>query len=274
MLLRPVVRTLHAVGVSIARVVMAAAAIALAGLLHSPAGAAGTYPWLAGTPDRASSLEARIPPPEGFQRVPLPPGSFGAWLRGLRLKPPGTPVRLFDGSLKGNQDAHVAVVDIDVGDRDLQQCADAIMRLRAEWLLSQGRVGEISFDDGDGKPMSYAARTADRKAFRRYLQHVFNYAGTFSLSRQLRPKPLTALAPGDVFIQGGHPGHAVLVVDVAADTSGARRFLLLQSYMPAQDMHILKNPASEATPWYASEANAPLATPEWTFPPNSLRSWP
>jgi hypothetical protein len=31
--------------------------------------------------------------------------------------------------------------------------------------------------------------------------------------------------------------------------------------------------ASEGSSWYALEAGKPLVTPEWTFPPGSLRRW-
>src|SRR5450432_3446461 len=97
------------------------------------------------------TLERRIAPPPGFQRIGVPPDSWAAWLRSLPLKPAGAPVLLFSGEPKWRQDVHVAVIDIDVGTRDLQQCADAIMRLRGEWLFAPGGTGEIHFNDTDGK---------------------------------------------------------------------------------------------------------------------------
>ena len=42
-------------------------------------------------------------------------------------------------------------VDIDVGRSDLQQCADAVMRLRAEYLYSHRLPGLIGFDLFDGE---------------------------------------------------------------------------------------------------------------------------
>jgi hypothetical protein len=43
--------------------------------------------------------------------------------------------------------------------------------------------------------------------------------------------------------------------------------------MPAQDMHVLKNPkAPDGSPWYPVPAEkAELVTPEWVFPPATLR---
>jgi hypothetical protein len=52
-------------------------------------------------------------------------------------------------------------------------------------------------------------------------------------------------------------------------TSGARMFLLAQSYMPAQQVHVLRNPA-RGDAWYPLEFEGPLATPEWTFPRETL----
>ena len=93
---------------------------------------------------------------------------------------------------------------------------------------------------------------------------VFADAGSASLQAELRPVD-GEVQPGDVLIQGGYPGHAVLVLDVAVARDGQRWLLLGQSYMPAQEFHVLRNPSSPA-PWYdaaALESAAGLATPEW-----------
>ena len=83
------------------------------------------------------------------------------------------------------------------------------------------------------------------------------------------PDP-SKIEPGDVFLRGGFPGHAVIVLDVAADETGARAFLLGQSFMPAQQIHVLKNPAG-ASIWYEARASGPLVTPEWKFNYTDLR---
>jgi hypothetical protein len=77
-----------------------------------------------------------------------------------------------------------------------------------------------------------------------------------------------------VFIQGGFPGHAVLVADVAEDARGRRAFLLVQSYMPAQEVHVLRNPAAPASPWYTARSSGVLETPEWVFRFADLRRFP
>jgi len=172
------------------------------------------------------------------------------------------------------------------------------MRLRAEWLFAVGRTQEIAFDDtGSAKPIAFsrwaagerprisgraltwsrsAAPDAGYASFRRYMDTVFAWAGTHSLERELKPSALAEFAAGDVFIKGGFPGHAVLVADVVENkATGEKRFLLLQSYMPAQDIHVLKNPAAaDASPWYSVAFGDRLITPEWTFSRESLRRWP
>jgi hypothetical protein len=102
-----------------------------------------SHPWRAASD--GGILTERFNPPSGYQRVAVSSDSFGQWLRNLPLKPDGAPVYLFDGTLKENQSAHGAVVDIDVGGEDLQQCADAVIRLRAEYLLVSGRAEDICF---------------------------------------------------------------------------------------------------------------------------------
>ena len=243
------------------------------------------YAWMANaaatraavtTNSGASTLASRIAPPQGFTRVAAPTGSWAEWLRGLPLKPEGSPVLTYTGAQKWRQDVHVAVLDIDVGKRDLQQCADAIMRLRAEWLYASNRKGEIAFNDTDGKRRVFSKQAKqDYAAFRKYMDLVFAYAGTYSLDRELKPVKLGELQIGDVFIKGGFPGHAILVADVAVNAAGEKRFLLLQSYMPAQDIHVLKNPnATDGSPWYGTDIGLQLETPEWNFSGHQLKRWP
>jgi hypothetical protein len=196
-------------------------------------------------------------------------------------------VRLYDGRLKARQDVHAAVLDIDVGATDLQQCADAVIRLRAEYLYSRNCESEIAFDFTSGdratwlrwksgyRPHVTGSRVSWDKTgeqegqyavFRRYLETVFEYAGTLSLERELCPLivPRTYQG-GEVFIQGGNPGHAVLVIDVAENDRGDRVMLLAQSYMPAQDIHVLRSPEKDLSPWYTVKDNGSLTTPEWEF---------
>jgi len=50
-------------------------------------------------------------------------------------------------------------------------------------------------------------------------------------------------------------------------------FVLAQSYMPAQELQVLKNPnAGDFSPWYrVSDIDGQLRTPEWTFKSSALK---
>lgn len=239
----------------------------------------------------------RIVPPTGYVRESCAGNSFTAYLRSLSLLPRGSKVLLFNGKEKRNQAAAYAVVDMEIGNRDLQQCADAVMRLRAEYLWKQKRYGEIKFNFTNGFPAEYKKWAEGNRikvsgnhvqwyasgggadysyqTFRKYLDMVFMYAGTASLSKELPSVPYASLQPGDVFIKGGSPGHAVIVVDVAVHPVTKKKvFLLAQSYMPAQQIHILVNPIDrKLSPWYElAESDAGmLYTPEWTFQKRDLK---
>ncbi len=237
----------------------------------------------------------RLPPPVGFKRTEVSPGSFAHYLRYLPLKAVGSPVLLFDGTPKARRDVHAAVVDMPTGKKDLHQCADAIIRLRAEYLFANDRQEEIAFNltngfrvpwsrwrDGERVRVNgntttwYSTDAVDgsHAQLQRYLEFVFIYAGTLSLSKELQPAAELPMEAGDVFIQGGSPGHAVLVLDVAYHPSGRTAFLLGQSYMPAQDFHVLKNLKGIANgAWYFLDEVSPLVTPEWTFDWSDRRRW-
>jgi hypothetical protein len=119
-----------------------------------------------------------------------------------------------------------------------------------------------------------ASKDRTYKGFRSYMNAVFRYAGTSSLTKEMNYKSPSKMQPGDVFIKGGFPGHAVIVMDMAVDTvSGDKLFMLAQSYMPAQDIHILRNPDEENTPWYRIPEGEWLHTPEWTFKVSDLKSF-
>lgn len=61
-----------------------------------------------------------------------------------------------------------------------------------------------------------------------------------------------------MLIRGSSPGHAMLVIDMAEDAAGNKVYLLAQSYMPAQDIHVVVNPVEGKL---------------WTFYTSQLRRW-
>jgi hypothetical protein len=254
-------------------------------LILSPALWGQIYSWIEQY-DSSNALCYRIPAPESYPRITSPPNSFAHWLQHLPLKPDKPDVFLYNGIEKGNQKAHFAVVDIDVGKTDLQQCADAVIRLRAEYLYSLQKYVDIHFNFTSGDRINFTSwiqgyrpivkdeaviwvqsgnKGASYKKFRDYLTRVFMYAGSMSLSEELQPvADIREVQIGDVFIQGGFPGHAVIVVDLVENPQSRQNlFLLAQSFMPAQDIHILINPDDdELNPWYSIEFGDTLASKE------------
>ncbi len=216
-----------------------------------------------------------IPVPAHYERVVIKDStSFAYFLQHLALKPKGTPVYYYDGSVSSLTDVSYAVIDgYDLGTEDVQQCADWIIRLRAEWLYSQKRYDDIAFHFtngwlceykrwAEGERVSvkgnhtswYKATTPDYSyaTFRKYLNLVFNYAGTLSLSKELEPVDFPNIKIGDVFINGGSPGHAMIIIDMASNGETVD-FIVAEGYMPAQDMHILINNMDEnISPWFSA----------------------
>ncbi len=243
-----------------------------------------TYPW---KPTAKDHLDARFGAPQGFTRVVAPEGSFGAFLRTLPLLPDGAKVVDYKGAPLYDDGHHpnvAAVVDIDVGDRDLQQCADAIIRLHAEWKYGRGDR-DIAYKSLSGTSIPYARYVAGERAvtsgnaivlrpsgrahaddhalFRSYLDDVFTFASTRSLDRDAARVRFAELGAGDFFVMTGQPfGHAVLVLDVAKDDRGRVALLLGQSFMPAQSFQVLR--PSRASAWFVVEPDATeVKTPFW-----------
>lgn len=214
-----------------------------------------------------------IPLPIGFKRVADDPGSFTSYLRSIRLKEQTT-VHLYNGQPKQNQTAQYAVLNISVGNIDLQQCADAVMRLRAEYLFAQKQFEQIIFYDNNKTAYRFSTPHI-RDNFNKYLNKVFGMCGSASLSKQLKPvSDFSGIKPGDVIIRGGFPGHAVMVMDVAVNAAGEKIYLLAQSYMPAQDIHVLVNPMNtDLSPWYEVNDDNHILTPEYSFTKSELKRW-
>ena len=251
------------------------------------------FPWLKNysTDDKIINL---IPVPKGYEREKVPINSFAYWLHQIPLIKTNNEVHLYNGELKKNQNAHFAILNIDVGKEDLQQCADAVMRLRSEYLFHTNQLDKIHFNYTSGDNASWNAWRLGKRPiingnqvswqqkyttdnsydnFKKYLRNIFMFCGSLSLSRELKSKnDIHQIKAGDVFIIGGTPGHAEIVMDVAINKkTGKKIFLLAQSYMPAQQIQLLKNPMNEElSPWYEEDFDNELNTPEFTFNKNNL----
>jgi hypothetical protein len=227
-----------------------------------------------------STIKTRFHVPSGFTRKEYNPNSFENFLQNLPLKKNGALVHLFDGSIKENYGIYLGVVDLSIGKKDLHQCADAVMRLRAEYLFSQKKHDQISFLTASGKKLGYIVwlngREPNKNNFWDYLEALFNVANTTSLNKQLTSKPIEKLEIGDVFIypwQGRMYGHAIIVVDKCVNSEGKVKFMLAQSFTPAQEIEILDNPNEVGSPWYNLNFGETLDTPQIDFTKDQLKSF-
>ncbi|MDR0367912.1 MAG: DUF4846 domain-containing protein [Bacteroidales bacterium] len=214
----------------------------------------------------------RISTPSGYVRDVHAQGTWKYFLQHLPLKEASAKVVDYRGYPIENQKDHAAVINYDVGNKDLQQCADAIIRLRAEYLFAQNRKDEIHFHftgghlykwtdhakgirpQINGNNVTFGIKEKENHSyenFRKYLDIVFTYAGTVSLYKNLKKQPRqNPLETGDIIIKSGSPGHAIIVVDRAKNAQGEYIYLLAQSFMPAQSIHIINSGTSGISPWF------------------------
>ena len=241
------------------------------------------------------TLESRISVPSGYQRMEVEEGSLGDFLHQYPMKAYGSKVHLFDGSEKYNQSAHISVFDLPIENYNLQQCADSVIRMYAEYFWNTKQYERIAFhytsgflaeypkwregnrikvDGNSVKWVKSAGYDDSYECFVEYLKNVFSYAGTLSMyCEEAVEIPLGEAKAGDVFLYGGSPGHVVMIVDVCENEDGEKAFLLAQGYMPAQEFHLLVNENHLEDPWYyESEISYPFSTPEYTFQEGSLKT--
>jgi hypothetical protein len=235
------------------------------------------YAWLATETGKAlaidGTLETRIKPPPGYSRAPVAAASFGEWLRSLPMAPADTAVTRFDGSIShpANDEYVAGVIAIDIGNVDLQQSADVLIRLHAEWLWSLGKKDAISYPGGpkllmplarwekgqrviaQGANVFWAVQSkpveADYGEFRRYLDAVFTWANSASLVRGTEIVPPEALQAGDFFLHTKPPGHVAIVLDIAEKPSGERLAILGQALSPTESVQVIR--PGRATAWFS-----------------------
>ena len=206
-------------------------------------------PLLFAASQTGDTVQGRFAPPSGYKRASVSGDSFAHFLRRLPLKPKGSQVTYYNGSKKTKTGVYAAVVDLPIGKRDLHQCADAVMRLRADYLFSRKRYDEIRFNFTNGFKAEYSrwrrgerisvkgskvswvkAGTASdsRESYWNYLETVFSYAGTASLEKELKSVPIADVQPGDVFIKGGFPaeygGRTASVLDIRMKDGNNQKF--------------------------------------------------
>ena len=239
------------------------------------------------------TVETKYNPPEGFERIYN--DDYSKFLRQFPLKENNI-VKLFDGRNKYNNNIWDAVFDYDIGKGNLHQCADAVLYMRSNFLYKQGLTENLhyNFVSGfkakyldyithyykiEGNKVSLMSRNNTLKdspeTLRKWLRQIYSYANTWSIDKyDSYSINILEIKPGDFFIKSNPPpatGHAINVVDVVVNkTNKKKMYMLSQSYMTAQETHILINPENGSV-WYSLDEFKDIVTPEWRFTVNQLK---
>ena len=124
-----------------------------------------TILFLASCSQPAKSTQTTEPEKDGVQRISdvyfggsqckCKEGTFAEYICNLTLKSKRHRVHLYNGDLRSWQIPQERVVDIDVDSEGLQQCADALIRLYAEYLFANKEYDKIHFCLTNGFDMQY-----------------------------------------------------------------------------------------------------------------------
>ncbi len=233
------------------------------------------------------TIGSRVNLPIGYHRVAVKQGSFQAYLRDYKLKPFGSKIINYDTSEYFWQDGHIGILEVAVPKNGLQQCADALIRIRSEYLWKQNRKAEIGFNFTSGHYCSWqhyaegyrpkiegnqvsfhkvAQANHSEANFYKYLNLIYMYSGTLSLYNELQPIADSDLKIGDMLIKGGSPGHIVMIGDKAVNSKGDAIYLLFQGNTPAQSVHLVKNLEDQSiSPWYHLKQDIVIPVSNYTF---------
>lgn len=216
--------------------------------------------------------------------------SWAFFLQHLPEKP--GPILDYRGRPVPDQQKHAAIISYDVGNKDLQQCADALMRLRAEYLFAQKRYREIhfhfvsghdySFDDfckgkrpvaagNDIRWVTNAPMAVSHQSLRNYLDIVYGYASTISLAKEM--KSANGFSIGTVVIYPGSPGHCFIITNEATTASGDKLYKLVEGYTPAQSIYVLANTAEPQLGYWHRLSKGTIETASYTFSSYSLKTF-
>ncbi len=234
------------------------------------------------------TIKNRVNMPKGYKRVVYNKGTFEDYVRNYKLKPFGSKIINFDKSIYYWQNGHIGILEVPVPRNGLQQCADALIRIRSEYLWSKNRKEEIGFNFTSGHYCSWKDYSAGyrpqingnkvifnkvekanytKENFYDYLNLIYTYSGTLSLYNELdKINSDKELKIGDMLIKGGSPGHIVMICDEIIDTDGNKLYLLFQGNTPAQSVHLVKNlENTNLSPWYDLKLNSKIGVSNYTF---------
>lgn len=234
------------------------------------------------------TVSARFNPPRGYTRVALSNGSFGEYLRNFSLHEYNTKPLVYDSETKAlvNDDTApaISVLKLDLINKgNLQTGAASVIRLYGEYLYSQGRYSDISFNllttpafACDFQTWSEGGRLLIKEdnvitwckehsedvcnhkdvtlgtapgTFRYYLQNVMLYSNHASLVTNMSKVAVSDIMPGDVILYSDS-NIPEIVVDVASDSSNNKVYMVARGGSPASEIYIVRNESdADINPW-------------------------
>ena len=235
-----------------------------------------------------TTVETRFMLPPGYERVPAARNSYAYFLRHLRMLPYN--VTYNNDPSESYQVSTLNLPLIDNIQHDIHLC----VRLRGEYLFSQGQYDKMAFSivigrifyvpwakglelEINDKPYwTQQPSGVDRLAtFQNYLSFIFYNSNINTLLLDMQSVAIHNIMPGDMFVQAGLPGGAVIVLDVAVNpTTNNRIFLLARIHKSFQMVDVLVNPKEtwNGSPWYNIETgDNKITIPDFVFYKTNLR---
>jgi hypothetical protein len=211
------------------------------------------------------TIESYFEIPKNYKRISQ--SDYHSWIISKKINTKNE-VRYYDGRVKqGLNSVYKAKFVYDIGNKNLHHCADAAMYNQARYLFETKQYKKIVFTNNFTGKKYYYTKAFDiynESTFRTYIVNCWKNMGTWSLETyDTVVVNVENMQVGDMFLIGGFPGHAMSVVDMIENNNGKKKFMLAQSFMPAQEQHILLNVNDV---WFNSVNEIP-----WSFTTNNLR---
>ncbi|MCB9852611.1 MAG: hypothetical protein H6819_05910 [Phycisphaerales bacterium] len=256
---------------------------------------AKNYAWL--TTKQRETFEAlsdRIAVPVGYERVILPAGSFGEWLRNLPAGESLAPVLRANGrtTLIPADDPNLAVTIQLQPHTNALGAAGMMVRLRAEHCWGTKSLERSAFHFTSGQRLSWRAWANgvralagesgprfemtgmvddSRDSFCAWIETQLQFTSCESLLDDTRKVDDGTIAPGDLLLRGGRDAHVLIVLDAAVDGAGRVAVLLGSGSSPAGTFHVLR--ASYDSPWFVLTSPTIDTGIHGRFDLDHLRRW-
>ena len=234
-----------------------------------------------------TTIGTRFNPPAGYKRVQVSNDSFGKYLRDFKLREYTTKPLAYDTAAKtlANNDSApaVSVLDMDlINKSNLQEAANSVIRLYAEFLYKQGRFDDIAFNllttpafrldfrtwsEGgrlieEGNSITWCKEHGEHckhrdvdtgteyGVFKYYMQNVMLHSNISSLPSNMKSVSMNEVTVGDIIVYADSKIPDI-IVDMAENADGSKLLLIARGGNPASEIFIVRNESnSDLNPWH------------------------